>query len=191
MHKLIFLEPIIRKRVNYGINKGRLEMKKLLLATAASVLFISPVLADTAATITAPTNKVTNTTATVPVPVTVPVTVPATATITTREVTRDIAHYVTPGQTDFVASSIINANVKNNSDETIGAVKDLVIRKNHVEGIVIAVGGFLGVGERYVVVDPSTVHMSLQSGTWRISTNASKDSLKAAPEFKYEGRWAR
>lgn len=185
MHKLIFLEPIIRKRVNYGINKGRLEMKKLLLATAASVLFISPVLADTAATITVPTHKVTSTTATVPV------TVPATATITTREVTRDIAHYVTPGQTDFVASSIINANVKNNSDETIGAVKDLVIRKNHVEGIVIAVGGFLGVGERYVVVDPSTVHMSLQSGTWHISTNASKDSLKAAPEFKYEGRWAR
>lgn len=159
-------------------------MKKLLLSTAASVMLISPVLADSAATITAPTTVVTRHTEVQPVTA-------AATTVTTREVTRDVAHYVTPGQTDFVASSIINANVKNNADETIGEIKDLVIRKNHVEGIVIAVGGFLGVGERYVVVDPATVHMSLNNGTWRVSTNASKDSLKAAPEFKYEGRWAR
>ncbi|WJW79697.1 PRC-barrel domain-containing protein [Bartonella sp. TP] len=160
-------------------------MKKLLLSTAASVLFLSPALADTAATITAPATVVTRHTTGQPMHTA------ATTTVTTKEVIRDVAHYVTPDQTDFVASSIINANVKNNSDETIGEIKDLVIRKNHVEGIVIAVGGFLGVGERYVVVDPSTVHMSLNNGTWRVSTNASKDSLKAAPEFKYEGRWAR
>lgn len=161
-------------------------MKKLLLSTAASVLFLTPALADSATTITTvPATVVTRHTNVQPV------NTGAAATVTTREVVNDVAHYVTPDQTDFVTSSIINANVKNNSDETIGEIKDVVIRKNHVEGIVIAVGGFLGVGERYVVVDPSTVHMNLNNGTWRISTNATKDSLKAAPEFKYEGRWAR
>lgn len=149
-------------------------MKKLLLSSAAAIMVASPAFAATTTT--------------------VPTTITGAKSVVIRTSTAtpgDVAHYVTPGETDFVVSSIINASVKNNQNETIGEVKDVVIRSNKLEGIVIAVGGFLGVGERYVVVDPSTVHMSVVNGTWRISTNATKDSLKAAPEFKYEGRWAR
>lgn len=153
--------------------KGRIYMKRLLLSSAGAIMLTVPVFADVGPTIHTVTGA------------------RSIADHASTVNSSDVAHYVTPGETDFVVSSIINANVKNNQNETIGEVKDIVIRSNQLEGIVVAVGGFLGVGERYVVVDPSTVHMSVVNGTWRISTNATKDSLKSAPEFKYEGRWAR
>ncbi|WP_412057691.1 PRC-barrel domain-containing protein [Bartonella sp. DGB2] len=119
---------------------------------------------------------------------TVPVTIQnkVATSMNTRE-----ANYVSPSDTDFVASSLIGTNVQNLQDETIGEVKDIVLRQNNLEGIVIGVGGFLGIGERYVVVSPDTIQMSHADGKWKLVANATKDSLKAAPEFKYVGRWIR
>lgn len=97
-----------------------------------------------------------------------------------------VVRYVTPTETDFIASSLIDAKVLNKQDEPIGQIKDIIIRQNNVAGIVVGVGGFLGVGERYVVVDPSTIYMRHENGAWKVVVNASKESLKAAPEFKYE-----
>ncbi|EJF77263.1 hypothetical protein MCO_01442 [Bartonella sp. DB5-6] len=99
--------------------------------------------------------------------------------------------YVTPLATDFVASSLIGANVYNLEDENIGEVKDIILRENNIAGFVIAIGGFLGIGESYVVVSPETIQMTNDYGKWKLITNATKDSLKEAPTFKYEGRWAR
>ncbi|WP_208437338.1 PRC-barrel domain-containing protein [Bartonella taylorii] len=99
--------------------------------------------------------------------------------------------YVTPLATDFVASSLIGANVYNIEDENIGEVKDIILRENNIAGFVIAVGGFLGIGESYVVVSPETIQMTNDYGKWKLITNATKDSLKEAPTFKYEGHWAR
>ncbi|WP_375625080.1 MULTISPECIES: PRC-barrel domain-containing protein [unclassified Bartonella] len=99
--------------------------------------------------------------------------------------------YVTPLATDFVASSLIGANVYNIEDENIGEVKDIILRENNIAGFVVAVGGFLGIGESYVVVSPETIQMTNDYGKWKLITNATKDSLKDAPTFKYEGRWAR
>ncbi|WP_455465664.1 PRC-barrel domain-containing protein [Bartonella sp. B39] len=99
--------------------------------------------------------------------------------------------YVTPLATDFVASSLIGANVYNIDDENIGEVKDIILRENNIAGFVVAVGGFLGIGESYVVVSPETIQMINDYGKWKLITNATKDSLKEAPTFKYEGRWTR
>ncbi|WP_144755831.1 MULTISPECIES: PRC-barrel domain-containing protein [Bartonella] len=99
--------------------------------------------------------------------------------------------YVTPLATDFVASSLIGANVYNIENENIGEVKDIILRENNIAGFVVAVGGFLGIGESYVVVSPETIQMTNDYGKWKLITNATKDSLKDAPTFKYEGRWAR
>ncbi|WP_375634222.1 MULTISPECIES: PRC-barrel domain-containing protein [unclassified Bartonella] len=99
--------------------------------------------------------------------------------------------YVTPLATDFVASSLIGANVYNIEDENIGEVKDIILRENNIAGFVIAVGGFLGIGESYVVVSPETIQMTNDYGKWKLITNVTKDSLKNAPTFKYEGRWTR
>ncbi|WP_144755724.1 MULTISPECIES: PRC-barrel domain-containing protein [Bartonella] len=99
--------------------------------------------------------------------------------------------YVTPLATDFVASSLIGANVYNIEDENIGEVKDIILRENNIAGFVVAVGGFLGIGESYVIVSPETIQMTNDYGKWKLITNVTKDSLKDAPTFKYEGRWAR
>ncbi|QEE11754.1 PRC-barrel domain-containing protein [Bartonella krasnovii] len=99
--------------------------------------------------------------------------------------------YVTPLATDFVASSLIGADVYNIENENIGEVKDIILRENNIAGFVIAVGGFLGIGESYVVVSPKTIQMTNDYGKWKLITNATKDSLKDAPTFKYEGHWAR
>ncbi|WP_455476733.1 PRC-barrel domain-containing protein [Bartonella sp. B41] len=99
--------------------------------------------------------------------------------------------YVTPSATDFVASSLIGTSVYNVENENIGEVKDIILRENSMAGIVIAVGGFLGIGERYVVVSPETIQMTNDYGKWKLIINATKDSLKEAPTFKYEGHWAR
>ncbi|QEE09025.1 PRC-barrel domain containing protein [Bartonella kosoyi] len=99
--------------------------------------------------------------------------------------------YVTPLATDFVASSLIGADVYNIEDENIGEVKDIILRENNIAGFVIAVGGFLGIGESYVVVSPETIQMTNNYGKWKLITNATKDSLKDAPTFKYEGHWMR
>ncbi|WP_455480422.1 PRC-barrel domain-containing protein [Bartonella sp. B12(2025)] len=99
--------------------------------------------------------------------------------------------YVTPLATDFVASSLIGANVYNIEDENIGEVRDIILRKNNIAGFVIAVGGFLGIGESYVVVSPEAIQMTNDYGKWKLITNATKNSLKDAPTFKYEGRWTR
>lgn len=97
-----------------------------------------------------------------------------------------VVRYVTPTETDFIASSLIGTKVLNKQDQAIGEIKDIIIRQNNVEGIVVGVGGFLGVGERYVVVDPTTIYMRHENGAWKVVVNVTKESLMAAPEFKYE-----
>ncbi|MCZ2204110.1 PRC-barrel domain-containing protein [Bartonella sp. A05] len=99
--------------------------------------------------------------------------------------------YVTPSAADFVASSLIGARVHNIEDENIGEVRDIILSENNIKGIVIGVGGFLGIGERYVVIAPEAIQMTNDYGKWKLITNVTKDSLQEAPEFKYEGRWAR
>ncbi|MCZ2328718.1 PRC-barrel domain-containing protein [Bartonella sp. F02] len=99
--------------------------------------------------------------------------------------------YVIPSASDFVASSLIGSTVYNIENESIGEVRDMILRENTVKGIVIGVGGFLGIGERYVVVSPETIQMTNDYGKWKIIINVTKDSLKTAPEFKYENRWGR
>jgi hypothetical protein len=53
--------------------------------------------------------------------------------------------------------------------------------------LILSVGGFLGMGEHYVAVSPSSVNVRYDSKNdkWLASMNTTKDALKAAPEFKY------
>jgi hypothetical protein len=56
-----------------------------------------------------------------------------------------------------------------------------------IDALILSVGGFLGVGEHYVAVSPSSVNVRYDSKNdkWLASMNTTKDALKAAPEFKY------
>ncbi|WP_395665260.1 PRC-barrel domain-containing protein [Methylocella sp.] len=87
-----------------------------------------------------------------------------------------------------MSSRLIGTNIYNRSNEDIGEIKDVVFGKNGLEAFVVGVGGFLGMGEHYVAVDPSAITLSYDGG--KISKgvmDADKAQLKAAPEFKYPG----
>ena len=94
--------------------------------------------------------------------------------------------FVTVKPADFMSSRLVGANVYNNQNETVGEIEDLVIDNGKtVSGLVVGVGGFLGMGESYVVLDPSTVVLNQQDGKWRAYVDTTKDNLKNAPKFTY------
>ncbi len=95
---------------------------------------------------------------------------------------------------DMVLSdNLIGLNIVDGTNSNVGEIKDIVIEKGKLAGYIVSVGGFLGMGERYVVIDPSSVALTYDAGAkkWKASVNASKDALKAAPEFKYDGKFKR
>ncbi len=87
---------------------------------------------------------------------------------------------------DFMASRLIGATVYNSQGDSIGEIQDLVIDNGRtVSGVVVSVGGFLGMGESYVVLDPSSVVVNQRGDAWRANVNMSKETLKDAPKFTY------
>lgn len=87
------------------------------------------------------------------------------------------------------ASKLIGTSVKNDANETIGSINEVVLGKDgKVAAVVIGVGGFLGMGEREVAVNFDSLRMSQDSNNRTLVTlDATKDSLKAAPEWRWAG----
>ena len=101
--------------------------------------------------------------------------------------------FVSAKPTDVLSYNLVGLNITSNTNETIGEIKDLILSQGDLSGYIVSVGGFLGLGERYVIVRPSAVKVSYaeNDNKWHAVMNATKDQLKSAPEFKYEGRWKR
>jgi hypothetical protein len=101
--------------------------------------------------------------------------------------------FVKAQPTDVLSYNLIGLNVTNTAKENIGEIKDLIISNEQLTGYIVSAGGFLGMGEHYVVVSPRSLKVSYVEADkkWYATMNATKDQLKAAPEFKYEGRWKR
>ncbi len=94
--------------------------------------------------------------------------------------------YVTVSPADFMTSNLLGATVYNNQKESVGEVEDLVIDSGQkVTGVVVSVGGFLGMGQSYVVLDPSTIVINQQDGDWVAYVDTTKETLKNAPKFTY------
>ncbi|TWB08232.1 PRC-barrel domain protein [Rhizobium sp. ERR 1071] len=111
----------------------------------------------------------------------------ATATTTIADV------FLTAKPTDVLSYNLIGLNIQNGDKENVGEIKDLIISGGQLAGYVVSVGGFLGMGERYVIVSPSAVKVTYSESDkkWTATMATTKDQLKNAPEFKYEGRWAK
>ncbi|WP_431201528.1 PRC-barrel domain-containing protein [Bradyrhizobium betae] len=88
---------------------------------------------------------------------------------------------------DSLGSKVIGLEVYNNNKQNIGTIKDVAFNENGVDGYILSVGGFLGIGDHYVAVRPSAVKISYDRGDnrWHASMDATADQLKAAQEFKY------
>lgn len=85
--------------------------------------------------------------------------------------------------TGYRTSKVVGATVVNEANETVGTIDDLIVTPTEkVPFAVLSVGGFLGMGTKYVVVPYS----ALKVGDKRmVLPGATKESLKSLPEFKY------
>ena len=94
--------------------------------------------------------------------------------------------FVTAKPAEVTSSKLVGKNLYNNRNENVGEIEDLVIDNGKtVTGVVVSVGGFLGMGERYVLVDPSSIFLHRADGSLQAMVDTDKDALKSAPEFKY------
>ena len=85
--------------------------------------------------------------------------------------------------TGYRTSKVVGSLVVNEANDTIGTIDDLIVTPtNKVPYAVVSVGGFLGMGIRYVIVPYSAFDVNDKRMMLR---GATKDSLKALPEFKY------
>jgi sporulation protein YlmC with PRC-barrel domain len=91
-----------------------------------------------------------------------------------------------PEPANIMSSNLVGIDVYSKQNDKIGKVEDLAIEGGKIiKGLVVSVGGFLGVGEKYVLIDPATVTVNEHDGKWKAFVDMSKDALKSAPEFKY------
>ncbi len=101
-------------------------------------------------------------------------------------------NFVRIGQDEKLSSNVVGLDVYNTSNQDIGQIKDIALGPAGGTGAyIVSVGGFLGMGTRYVAVNSSDIQVSY-SGTdqkWHAHTSATSDELKSAPEFQYNGRW--
>ncbi len=78
-------------------------------------------------------------------------------------------------------------NVFDTSDNKIGEIAEVVVgHDGKIEGFIMSVGGFLGVGEKNVAVPFDAVASTQRNGNLRLTMNTTKDQLEKAPAFRYD-----
>ncbi|MDO9439314.1 MAG: PRC-barrel domain-containing protein, partial [Beijerinckiaceae bacterium] len=108
-------------------------MKRTMTAAALAVVLAAPAFAQTATT---------------------PSAAPATTQTTTSATPSAGGNFMTSQATsDWRASKLIGSTVYGSDNASIGEVNDVILASDgKVNGVVIGVGGFLGVGEKNVAV---------------------------------------
>ena len=85
--------------------------------------------------------------------------------------------------TGFRASKVIGSSVVNDAGDTVGKVDDVIIaEEGKAPFVVLSVGGFLGIGDKLVVLP----YQQLRTMDRKIvMPGATKEALKDLPTFKY------
>lgn len=101
--------------------------------------------------------------------------------------------YTVVAPADMLASRLIGLDVYNLQNEKVGTIEDLIIDGKTLRAIVISAGGFLGIGDRDVAVAPGSLLITREEGSEdvKVVVNTTRDDLKNAPPFKFEGNLSR
>lgn len=86
----------------------------------------------------------------------------------------------------FLASKLIGSTVYTKDDQSIGDINDLIVASDSkVEtGVVIGIGGFLGMGEKNVVMDMSRLSIvPTDNGGAKIVLDTTKSELESMPAY--------
>jgi hypothetical protein len=117
-----------------------------------------------------------------------PLLVPQAEKTTTEATAKPIeGQIIKQGKNTYLASALIGSWVRSSGNETIGDVNDVIINPNGaVEGVVIGVGGFMGMGEKPVAValNRLTISPTENLDSANVVLNVSLAELEAAPAFK-------
>jgi len=86
--------------------------------------------------------------------------------------------------TGYRTSKVVGSAVMNEAGESIGSIDDLIITPDDkVPFAVLSVGGFLGIGRKFVVVSYASLEVKDKK---MVLQGATKDSLNNLPEFIYK-----
>ena len=82
------------------------------------------------------------------------------------------------------ASQLVGLNVQDNEGDTIGEVGEVVIGSSgKLEGVLVDVGGFLGMGTHHVLLNWKDIKLSGKGDDVKAVVNTTKENLKSLPEF--------
>lgn len=89
------------------------------------------------------------------------------------------------GPGEVLASSLIGSTVENTAGEPLGDINDVVLTEDgSVDGIVIGVGGFLGIGEKDVAVSFESIEKSVDAdGNVVLTLDTTAEALEGAPQY--------
>lgn len=88
-------------------------------------------------------------------------------------------------EAQFLANDeVIGKNVVNVMDEEVGTIADLVMdQEQKLVGVVLSVGGFLGIGEKWVAVSVDQIDFPTRDQPARLLVTVTEEQLKNAPDF--------
>jgi sporulation protein YlmC with PRC-barrel domain len=87
---------------------------------------------------------------------------------------------------EFRTSKLVGTKVYNNANENIGSIEDIILKSDgSMDEVVLSVGGFLGMGDKYVAVPFSSLKLTRNGSSLKIVTDGTKDSLKAQPDYQF------
>jgi sporulation protein YlmC with PRC-barrel domain len=87
----------------------------------------------------------------------------------------------------WTVTNYYKQSVYDPKESKIGDVDDVLVDKSgKVTGLVIGVGGFLGAGEKDVIVPFTAVKTAKKNDKWWLTLDQTKDDLKSAPGFTYD-----
>jgi sporulation protein YlmC with PRC-barrel domain len=83
----------------------------------------------------------------------------------------------------LTASSIIGDHIHNPLGDHLGDIKDIMINihDGKIEYVVVEMGGFLGIGEKYFAIPFSLLKVNIKDDSFTL--NQSKETLENSPGF--------
>ena len=88
-------------------------------------------------------------------------------------------------EAQFLAEDeVIGKDVVNMTDEEVGTISDLVMDQNQkLVGVVLSVGGFLGIGDKWVAIPVDQIEFPTAEEPARLLAAVTEEQLKNAPDF--------
>jgi sporulation protein YlmC with PRC-barrel domain len=81
--------------------------------------------------------------------------------------------------TDFIGSAVYGQN-----QEAVAEVKDMVIdHSGRIAAVVLSVGGFLGMGEKWVAVPYDAIRLTVRDGRAYLTIALTRADFEGAPSF--------